>query len=144
MRVLSGAGRAVGRLESVGMGTDNGLGEGGFERFRFPVMVWVGAAVQGRLGGGAVVRGARRQWGRLVVLRSVAGLRGRLGGVVVVGGASRLWGHLVGAKWVRMSGRLSWRVFAVGGIVGSGEVSTMGGIVWSGVLVSLGRIEGSG
>ena len=58
----------------------------------------VEAVVQGRLGGGAVVGGVRRQWGRLVVLRSGAGLRGRLSGVVVKGGSSRLWGRLVGAK----------------------------------------------
>jgi hypothetical protein len=96
--VLYGAGRAVGRLESVGMGPVNVWGEGGFERFRFPVVERVEAVVQGRLGGGAVVGGVRRLWGRLVVLRSVAGLRGRLSGVVVKGGSSRLWGRLVGAK----------------------------------------------
>jgi hypothetical protein len=39
MRVLSGAGRAVGRLESVGMGSVNGWGGEGFESFRFPVVV---------------------------------------------------------------------------------------------------------
>jgi hypothetical protein len=85
-------------VESVGKGTVNGWEAGVCERFRFPVVERVEAVVQGRLGGGAVVGGVRRQWGRLVVLRSGAGLRGRLSGVVVKGGSSRLWGRLVGAK----------------------------------------------
>ena len=95
----------------------------GVVRFRFPVLVCFGAALHGRLGGGAFE-----------------------------GVASRLWGRLVGTKWVRMSGWSIWGVGAVEGSgVGTvtvgvvvegaagGRVSTIGvgGGVEVGVLVGV-------
>ena len=127
MQAMSGTGSTVGRSAVVVAGTVRGGGGVGVERFRLPVLVCFGAALHGRLGGGAFEGGDSRLWGRLVVRCLVADWHGRLVGGAVVGGASRLWGRLVGTKWVRMSG---WSICGVGAVEGSGVGTvTVGAVV---------------
>ena len=136
MQAMSGIGRTGGSVAVVVAGTVSGGGGVGVVRFRLPVQGCFGAALHGRLGGGAVKGGDSRLWGRLVVFCLGVDWHGRLVGEAVVGGASRLWGRLVGTKWVRMSGWLA--------VEGSGVGTVTVGAVVGGAAEGRGASDGGG